>query len=564
MMKTDLEQLLRDALATVIADRGATGVTPPETVILEPPRDAKHGDLATNLALVFAKSLRIAPRPLAEAMLAALPVSQWIDHAEVAGPGFINLFVTPLALQSVVADILKLEGDYGRRPSNSRGRVVVEFVSANPTGPLHVGHGRGAAVGDSLCRLLEAAGWSVTREFYYNDAGVQIDNLIRSVQARAHGIKPGHHDWPERGYCGEYITDVANSYLARETIHADDREITGSGDPTDAEAIRHFAVAYLRREQDSDLRAFGVHFDVYALESSLYSSGEVDSTVRDLVASGHTYEAEGAVWLRSTDFGDDKDRVMRKSDGGYTYFVPDVAYHRNKWRRGFVRAINEQGADHHSTIVRVRAGLQALDAGIPADWPEYVLHQMVTVVRGGQEVKISKRAGDYVTLRDLIDEVGRDATRFFLLLRKSDSQLTFDIDVARARTLDNPVYTIQYAHARICSMFRQLDARGGNFDLETAKSARLDRLVEPQELVVMGLLARYPETADMAAAKLEPHLIPQYLRELAATFHSLYHAHAFLVDDLELRNARMALAWATRQVIASGLSLIGVSTPERM
>lgn len=563
-MKTVLEQLLRDALATVIADRGATGVTPPETVILEPPRDAKHGNLATNLALVFAKSLRMAPRSLAEAMLAALPVSQWIDHAEVAGPGFINLFVTPLALQSVVADILKLEGNYGRRPSNSQGRVVVEFVSANPTGPLHVGHGRGAAVGDSLCRLLEAAGWNVAREFYYNDAGVQIDNLTRSVQARAHGIKPGHHDWPEGGYCGEYIIDVANSYLARETIHADDREITGSGDPTDAEAIRHFAVAYLRREQDSDLRAFGVHFDVYALESALYSSGEVDRTVRDLVASGHTYEAEGAVWLRSTDFGDDKDRVMRKSDGGYTYFVPDVAYHRNKWQRGFVRAINEQGADHHSTIVRVRAGLQALDAGIPADWPEYVLHQMVTVVRSGQEVKISKRAGDYVTLRDLIDEVGRDATRFFLLLRKSDSQLTFDIDVARARTLDNPVYTIQYAYARICSMFRQLDARGGHFDWEIAKSARLDRLVEPQELVVMGLLARYPETTDTAAAKLEPHLIPQYLRELAATFHSLYHAHAFLVDDLDLRNARMALAWATRQVIASGLSLIGVSTPERM
>lgn len=563
-MKTVLEQLLRDALTTVIADCGAVDVAPPEGIVLEPPRDPKHGDLATNLALVFSKSLQVAPRKLAEAILAALPSSQWIDRAEVAGPGFINLFVTPLAHQSVIADILKRDGSYGRHPAASRGRVVVEFVSANPTGPLHVGHGRGAAVGDSLCRLLEAVGWSVTREFYYNDAGAQIDNLVRSVQARTYGVNPDHRDWPEGGYCGEYIVDVAKAYLARETVHADDREITGAGDPTDTEALRRFAVAYLRREQDSDLRAFDVHFDVYSLESSLYSSGAVDNTVRDLVASGHTYEAEGAVWLRSTDFGDDKDRVMRKSDGSYTYFVPDVAYHRNKWQRGFTRAINEQGADHHSTIVRVRAGLQALNAGIPVDWPEYILHQMVTVVRSGQEVKISKRAGDYVTLRDLIDEVGHDATRFFLLLRKSDSQLTFDIDVARARTLDNPVYTIQYAHARICSMFRQLDARGGFFDLAAARSARLDRLIEPQELAVMGLLARFPEITDTAATRLEPHLIPQYLRELAASFHSLYHAHAFLVDDLDLCNARMTLAWATRQVIATGLYLIGVSTPERM
>lgn len=563
-MKTALEQLLRDALAAVIENCGATAVAAPETFILEPPRDAKHGDFATNVALIHAKSLGIAPRALAESIVAALPVSQWIARAEVAGPGFINLFVTPLALQSVVTDILSEDGNYGRKPAGSRERVVVEFVSANPTGPLHVGHGRGAAVGDSLCRLLEAVGWNVTREFYYNDAGAQIENLTRSVQARANGIKPGDPDWPEGGYCGEYIDDVAKSYLARETVHSDDCEIAGTGDPADNEALRRFAVAYLRREQDSDLRAFDVCFDVYALESSLYSSGEVDNAVRDLVASGHTYEAEGALWLRSTDFGDDKDRVMRKSDGRYTYFVPDVAYHRNKWQRGFVRAINEQGADHHSTIIRVRAGLQALNVGIPPDWPEYVLHQMVTVVRGGQEVKISKRAGDYVTLRDLIDEVGRDATRFFLLLRKSDSQLTFDIDLARARTLDNPVYTIQYAHARICSMFRQLEAKGGHFDLETARSAPLDRLAESHELSIMGLLARFPETVETAAARLEPHLIPQYLRELAAAFHSLYHAHAFLVEDLDLCNARMALAWSTRQVLAAGLWLIGVSAPEQM
>lgn len=560
-MKTLLQPLLRQALTRVAA---SGDVPPPEQIELTPTRSPAHGDLATNLALVLAKPLSTSPRKLAEAIVAALPPNAWIARAEIAGPGFINLFLAPAAFQAVVREILEAGCDYARRADGSRGKLMVEFVSANPTGPLHVGHGRGAALGDSLCRLLEADGWAVTREFYYNDAGAQIDILAASVQARARGIAPDQPGWPEGGYRGDYIVDVARAYLDRETVHADDRAVTGSGDADDVASIRAFAVAYLRREQDADLRAFDVHFDVFSLESALYRSGAVERTVQELVASGHTYEAEGALWLRTTDFGDDKDRVMRKADGDYTYFVPDVAYHCEKWRRGFQRVINEQGADHHSTITRVRAGLQALNVGIPQGWPEYVLHQMVTVTRGGQEIKISKRAGSYVTLRDLIDEVGRDATRFFLLARKSDSQLVFDIDLARSTTLDNPVYTIQYAHARVCSVLRQLAERGGRFDADTARTAPLERLVEPQELALIGVLARYRDTVHSAAASLEPHLLPQYLRELAGSFHSLYHAHAFLVDEAALRDARLALAWATRQIIADGLRLIGVGAPEQM
>jgi len=560
-MKTQLQLLLRSALDRVLA---STAVTAPDVIALEPTRDAKYGDLASNLALTLAKPLAQPPRKVAEAIVAALPASPLLLKTEIAGPGFINFFLAPAAFQSVVADVLAAGADYGIDRSRRRGKLMVEFVSANPTGPLHVGHGRGAAVGNSLCRLLAASGWDVTAEFYYNDAGVQISNLALSVQARCRGIAPDDAGWPTDGYRGDYIVDVARAYLSRESVHADDREITGAGDAGDLDAIRAFAVAYLRREQDADLRAFEVRFDVYSLESSLYAAGKVEQTVQDLINSGHSYEADGALWLRTTEFGDDKDRVMRKSDGGYTYFVPDVAYHRQKWQRGYIRVVNEQGSDHHSTITRVRAGLQALGVGIPKGWPEYVLHQMVTVMRGGAEVKLSKRAGSYVTLRDLIDEVGRDATRYFLVARKSDSQLTFDIDLARAQTNDNPVYYIQYAHARVCSVLRQLAERGETFDATRAAAAPLERLAEPQELALMAQLARYPELVASAAASLEPHLVAQYLRELAAAFHGWYHAHAFLVDDVALRDARLALAWATRSVIAGGLALIGVSAPEQM
>lgn len=559
-MKTQLQALLRAALEPILS---GTAVVMPETILVEASKDAKNGDFASNVALTLAKPLGLPPRKLAEAIVAALPASGIVAKTEIAGPGFINFFLAPGALQRVIVDVLAAGAGYGIDRSGSRGKAMVEFVSANPTGPLHVGHGRGAAVGDCLARVLGAAGWQVSKEFYYNDAGNQIANLANSTQARIKGIAPGDAGWPEDGYRGDYIADVAQAYLAKETVKADDRETTASGDPDDLEAIREFAVAYLRREQDADLRAFGVAFDVYYLESSLYSDGKVERTVQDLVASGHTYEQDEALWLRTTDFGDDKDRVMRKREGGYTYFVPDVAYHVSKWQRGFARVINEQGADHHGTIARVRAGLQALEIGIPKGWPEYVLHQMVTVMRGGEEVKLSKRAGSYVTLRDLIDEAGRDATRYFLVARKADSQLVFDIDLARAQTNDNPVYYIQYAHARVSAVMRQAGERGLSFDAAQAEAA-LAQLVEPEAVALVALLGRFPETITTAAANLEPHLVAQYLRDLAAAFHGYYHAMPFLVDDAGLRNARLALALATQQVLRNGLDLLGVSAPEKM
>ena len=390
-----------------------------------------------------------------------------------------------------------------------------------------------------------------------------MENVRLAVQARAQGLTPESPDWPADGYRGDYILEVAKAYLAGESVHADDREVTGKADPDDTDAIRAFAVAYLRREQDLDLKAFGVGFDRYFLESSLYADGLVEATVARLAETGHSYEADGALWLRSTDFGDDKDRVMRKRDGTFTYFLPDVAYHRTKWERGHVRAITELGADHHGSLARVRAGLQALDIGIPAGWPEYVLHQMVTVMRGGEEVKISKRAGGYVTLRDLIDEVGRDATRFFFLMRKADSHLVFDVDLARQQSLDNPVYYLQYAHARVCSVLRQAGEKGLDYD-EAAGFAALARLVEPHEETLLTLLDRYPEVIELAAGSDEPQLLPAYLRELAQAFHAYYNAHAFLVDDAALRNARLALILAVRRVLASGLDLLGVSAPETM
>ena len=559
-MKTQLQALLRAALEPILS---GTAVAMPETILVEASKDAKNGDFASNVALALAKSLGLPPRKLAEAIVAALPASGIVAKTEIAGPGFINFFLAPGALQRVIVDVLAAGAGYGIDRSGARGKAMVEFVSANPTGPLHVGHGRGAAVGDCLARVLGAAGWQVSKEFYYNDAGNQIANLAASTQARIKSIAPGDAGWPEDGYRGDYIADVAKAYLAKETVKADDRETTAGGDPDDLEAIREFAVAYLRREQDADLRAFGVAFDVYYLESSLYADGKVEQTVQDLVASGHTYEQDEALWLRTTDFGDDKDRVMRKREGGYTYFVPDVAYHVSKWQRGFARVINEQGADHHGTIARVRAGLQALEIGIPKGWPEYVLHQMVTVMRGGEEVKLSKRAGSYVTLRDLIDEAGRDATRYFLVARKADSQLVFDIDLARAQTNDNPVYYIQYAHARVSAVMRQAGERGLSFDAAQAEAA-LAQLAEPEAVALVALLGRFPETITTAAANLEPHLVAQYLRDLAAAFHGYYHAMPFLVDDAGLRNARLALALATQQVLRNGLDLLGVSAPEKM
>ena len=560
-MKSELAALITAALEQLVS-QGALAELPDVAPQIDRPKDPSHGDLSCNIAMVLAKRVGLPPRDLASQLIEALPDNTLIDSSDIAGPGFINFFINPGHHTEVVRTILELGSTYGRSDTGNGRQVQVEFVSANPTGPLHVGHGRGAAIGDSLSRLLEATGWSVHREFYYNDAGQQINNLALSVQARAQGKDPDHPDWPADGYQGGYIEDVATAYLAGETVQAADREITAAGDVDDLDAIREFAVACLRREQDQDLKAFQVVFDEYFLESSLYESGAVEETVSTLEQAGHTFEDQDALWLRTTDFGDDKDRVMRKSEGGYTYFVPDVAYHHNKWQRGFERVINEQGADHHSTITRVRAGLQGLNVGIPEGWPEYVLHQMVTVMRDGAEVKLSKRAGSYVTLRDLIDWVGCDATRYFLVARAPTSQLTFDVDLALARSNENPVYYIQYAHARCASVLRK--AAEDQSVTPQQGLAHLDCLGEPETLALAISLGRFPEVVAIAAERLEPHDVANYLRELAADFHSFYNAHKVLEGAAETTSARLALVAATQQVIASGLDLLGVSAPESM
>ncbi len=556
--KSHLSELFAQALREVAPEFANNGSAQVE-ILIERPKLASHGDYACNLAMQLAKALRKPPRDIAQALIAALPASEVVAKVEIAGAGFINVFVTTAAKQGVVRGVLQAGAGYGHVHLGAGRKVGVEFVSANPTGPLHVGHGRGAAVGDCLCNVLHAAGWNVTREFYYNDAGAQIDNLMRSVQLRCLGITPDDPGWPEAGYRGDYIADVAKAYLAREMVEADDQHVQASGDVNDAEAIRHFAVAYLRREQDLDLRAFGVNFDVFSLESALYTDGKVEETVKKLIASGHTYEQDDALWLRTTDFGDDKDRVMRKSDGGYTYFVPDVAYHLDKWRRGFGRVINEQGSDHHSTITRVRAGLQALAVGIPKGWPDYVLHQMVTVLKNGEEVKISKRAGSYVTLRDLIDEVGCDATRYFLAARHPDSQLVFDIDLAKSQSNDNPVYYIQYAHARIHAVLAQW---GG--DRQSLHHADVSALESEYETALLQRMIDFPQVIESAADDLAPHLVAFYLKDLAAGFHSYYNASRFLVEDEKIKLARLALVAAVAQVVRNGLLLLGVSAPEKM
>ncbi|MEM1187039.1 MAG: arginine--tRNA ligase [Pseudomonadota bacterium] len=562
-MKETVAALLGEALQQIGADKEMTIDIGPAAIQVERTRDPAHGDFASNVALANSKRFAMRPRDLAEAICAALPSNSGIAKTEIAGPGFINFFLSRDSQGEALRDVLRRGDAYGHSDAGAGRKVQVEFVSANPTGPLHVGHGRGAAVGDSLARILEATGWDVTREFYYNDAGAQIQNLALSVQARCRGLTPDDDGWPADGYRGAYIGEIAAAYKDGAAVAASDKSVTASGDIDDLDAIRAFAVAWLRREQDLDLRSFGVAFDVYFLESSLYDSGAVEDTVARLVERGATYEEDGALWLRTTAFGDDKDRVMRKRDGAYTYFLPDVAYHHNKWGRGFGRVINEQGADHHSTVTRVRAGLQALGEDIPEGWPDYVLHQMVTVMREGEEVKISKRAGSYVTLRDLIEAAGRDATRYFLVARSPNSQLTFDIDLALSQSNDNPVYYIQYAHARVCSVQRRAESA----DLENLRNVdalNLGLLTEAQEGELLKQLARFPEVVTRAADSAEPQQIATYLRNLAGEFHAYYNAHKVIVDDGDLRVARLALSDGVRQVLANGLALLGVSAPESM
>jgi len=540
---------------------------------VERTRDISHGDFASNIAMMTARQFKSNPRAVAEMLIEAIGEQPEIAKIEIAGPGFINFTFNPEIYHQELSTVLESQEKYGHNNGGNGEKVQIEFVSANPTGPLHVGHGRGAAVGDSIARVLEANGYDLTREFYYNDAGAQIDNLAASVKARIDGMTPEDSAWPEDGYRGEYIVDIANSYLAKESITADDREITASGNKDNILDIRNFAVAYLRREQDLDLKAFDINFDVYYLESSLYQDGAVDKVVNRLIENGKTFEEDGALWLRTTDYGDDKDRVMRKKEGGYTYFVPDVAYHEKKWERGFKFVINEQGADHHGTISRVRAGLQALDVGIPQGWPEYVLHQMVMVLRDGQEVKISKRAGSYVTLRDLIDEVGKDATRYFLAARNPDSQLQFDIDLALSQSSDNPVYYIQYAHARICSILAERERRGDTFDPQFAIQ-NLDKLTMVQEYKLMRTLSTFGEFVITAGNNRAPHLIANYLQDLAADVHSYYNvkdeagnAIRILTDSEDgkgLQDAKLYLLMAAKQVLANGLDLLGLSAPTKM
>ncbi len=564
--KQQIVALFQAALAPILEGTGLAA-----NVVLERPRDAAHGDVACNIAMQLAKQLKTNPRELAQKLVAALlenPAGKGlVESADIAGPGFINLRVTDAAKQSVVQAVLDQGSAFGRSDAGNGTKVILEFVSANPTGPLHVGHGRQAALGDALSSLFEAQGYDVTREYYYNDAGVQIQTLATSVQARARGHKPGDAAWPESAYNGDYIQEIASDFLARKTVAASDGvAVTGSGDVEDFESIRAFAVAYLRCEQDTDLQAFGVKFDNYYLESSLYTDGKVEAAVSALVANGHTYEEGEALWLRTTDYGDDKDRVMRKKDGTYTYFVPDVAYHIVKFQRGFKQAINIQGSDHHGTIARVRAGLQAVNLGIPQGYPDYVLHKMVTVMKDGAEVKISKRAGSYVTVRDLIEwsgggdiTKGRDAVRFFLISRKADTEFVFDVDVALKTSDENPVYYVQYAHARICRMLEQW---GG--DVATLSGVDLAPLQAPSEKTLLAALAQYPEVLARAQSELGPHQVAFYLRDLAAALHSFYFAERVLVDDEAVKLARLALVVATRQVLRNGLALIGVSAPNQM
>ena len=563
----EAKQDLLKALASAIQE-----VSPSSALqaAFESPKLAAHGDLACTSAMQLAKPLKKNPREVAQALIDALQrqsaVQALVESFEIAGPGFVNVRLRPTTRQAVVREVLAAGECFGRQAPNAQ-QVLVEFVSANPTGPLHVGHGRQAALGDAICNLFETQGWSVWREFYYNDAGVQIATLTASTLARLHGLKPGDEKWPESAYNGDYIADIAAGFTAKQTVKADDREFTASGDIEDIDGIRQFAVAYLRHEQDLDLQAFGVRFDHYFLESSLYSSGQVEATVSRLVAAGKTYEQDGALWLRSTDYGDDKDRVMRKSgstgdESQYTYFVPDVAYHINKFSRGYTKAINIQGGDHHGTIARVRAGLQASGVGITPGYPDYVLHKMVTVMKGGEEVKISKRAGSYVTLRDLIDWTSRDAVRFFLISRKADTEFTFDVDLALKQNDENPVFYVQYAHARICSVIQQYADKGG--DVDAIVTADLSVLTAPTETSLMLRLADYPAMLSSAAESLAPHDLTFYLRDVASAFHSYYAAERFLVDDETLARARLALLAATQQVIRNALAVLGVSAPEKM
>ena len=552
-MKAHLTELLFSVVKQI------TDHTDPSIIIIDRPKIISHGDFSTNLCLILSKKLKKSPRDVAAIILEKIPNSDLISKVEIAGAGFLNFFLSNKANNKIINSVLNLKDDYGKNKTGGSQKIQIEFVSANPTGPLHIGHGRGAAIGDCLARLFEASGWAVTREFYYNDAGEQINNLTRSVKASCQNISTDNPKFPKDGYHGDYINDIAKSFLLMDSIKCQGQSIRASGDIEDMKSIQEFSVAYLRNEQDQDLIAFKTVFDVYSLESSFYKDGKVEAVVNRLIKEGHTYEKDGALWLKTTSFGDDKDRVMKKTDGSYTYFIPDVTYHLDKWERGFKKVINEQGADHHSTISRVRSGLQGLNKKIPEGWPEYVLHQMVMVIKDKKEIKISKRAGSYLTLKELIDEVGCDATRYFLAARRPDSQLVFDIDLAKSQNNDNPVFYIQYAHARISKVLEQW---GG--DISTLKLDDSFIFNSQAELKLIKSISIYPEIVLQATSELAPHQIANFLKDCAADLHSYYNDSKFLVDDEKVKIARLSLINSAKYVLKNGLQLLGIEAPQQM
>ena len=552
-MKAHLTELLFSVVKQI------TDYTDASIIIIDRPKIISHGDFSTNLCLVLSKKLKKSPRDIAEIILEKMPASNLISKVEIAGAGFLNFFLSSKANNKIINNVLTLKDSYGKNKTGDKQKIQIEFVSANPTGPLHIGHGRGAAIGDCLARLFEASDWTVTREFYYNDAGEQINNLTKSVQASCKNIPTDDPEFPTDGYHGGYINDIAKAFLSMEIIKCEGQSIQASGKVEDIKSMQDFSVAYLRNEQDKDLTAFRTKFDIYSLESSFYKDGKVESVVNRLIEEGHTYEKDGALWLKTTNFGDDKDRVMKKTDGSYTYFIPDVTYHLDKWERGFRKVINEQGADHHSTISRVRAGLQGLNKNIPKDWPEYVLHQMVTVIKGNKEIKISKRAGSYLTLRELIDEVGCDATRYFLVARRPDSQLVFDIDLAKSQNNDNPVFYIQYAHARISKVLEQW---GGDIsELKLDDSFIFD---SQAELKLIKSISIYPEIVLQATEELAPHQIANFLKDCAGELHSYYNDSKFLVENEKIKIARLSLINSARYVLSNGLEILGIEAPQQM
>ena len=585
-MKEQIAKLIESALEALKAD-GTLADDIQANIQVENTRDKSHGDFASNIALTLAKPARTNPRALAEKLCAALPKDPAVEKTEIAGPGFINFFITQASAYSVVEQVLAQGAEFGRATPKSGPRVQVEFVSANPTGPLHVGHGRGAAYGATVSDLLEAAGVDVSREYYVNDAGRQMNILAASVWLRYLELQGQELTFPSNGYQGDYVFDIAKTlqteYADRfnrpiadvfdgvcadapaggdKETHIDDliaKAQTMLGD--DYQIVFSAGLDSILADIREDLGEFGVEYQEWFSERSLTSQGDVEKALQTLDEKGFLFEKEGNIWFRSTDFGDDKDRVVKRANGQTTYFASDIAYHMNKFERGFDEVINIWGADHHGYITRVKAAIQAL--GYNPDRLIVKLVQFAILYRSGERVQMSTRSGSFVTLRELRDEVGADACRFFYVTRKADQHMDFDLDLAKSETKDNPVFYIQYAHARVCSVLRKLEAEGQAWDKD-AGIANLTLLDTDAERDLVTQLAKYPETLQSAALNYEPHVLANYLRDLAGSFHTYYNAYKMIIDDADLRNARLTLSNAVRQVLANGLTLLGVSAPEQM